>query len=142
MNGNAELLNFIYQNSEMGVETIKQLLKIANEEKFLSQLNFQLKEYEAINSDAKNLLNQNNFTEKDISAFEKLTTYLMINMKTMTDKSSQRIAEMMIIGSNMGIINAIKNIRKYSNAEKDIVDLMKKLLEFEENNVKALKIFL
>ncbi|MEG2720602.1 MAG: hypothetical protein RR914_04680, partial [Oscillospiraceae bacterium] len=74
MNGNAELLNFIYQNSEMGVETIKQLLKIANEDKFLSQLNFQLKEYEAINSDAKNLLNQNNFTEKDISAFEKLTT--------------------------------------------------------------------
>ncbi|MEG1028302.1 MAG: hypothetical protein RSE07_06405, partial [Oscillospiraceae bacterium] len=82
------------------------------------------------------------FTEKDISAFEKLTTYLMINMKTMTDKSSQRIAEMMIIGSNMGIINAIKNIRKYSNAEKDIIDLMKKLLEFEENNVKALKTFL
>ncbi|MEG1835160.1 MAG: hypothetical protein RR239_04630 [Oscillospiraceae bacterium] len=142
MNGNAELLNFIYQNSEMGVETIKQLLKIANEDKFLSQLNFQLKEYENINSDAKNLLNQNNFTEKDISAFEKLTTYLMINMKTMTDKSSQRIAEMMIIGSNMGIINAIKNIRKYSNAEKDIIDLMKKLLEFEENNVKALKTFL
>ena len=26
MNGNAELLNFVYQNSQMGVETIEQLL--------------------------------------------------------------------------------------------------------------------
>ena len=25
MNGNAELLNFIYQNSQMGVETMEQL---------------------------------------------------------------------------------------------------------------------
>ena len=29
MNGNAELLNFIYQNSQMGVNTLSQLMDIA-----------------------------------------------------------------------------------------------------------------
>jgi hypothetical protein len=31
----------------------------------------------------------------------------------MTDKTPFHIAEMLIIGSNMGIINAIKNLKKY-----------------------------
>lgn len=29
MNGNTELLNFVHQNSGMGVETLKQLVNIA-----------------------------------------------------------------------------------------------------------------
>lgn len=42
MNADAELLNFIYQNSQMGVETIGQLLSISEEEDFkiISQKNF------------------------------------------------------------------------------------------------------
>lgn len=142
MNGNTELLNFIYQNSSMGTQTIHQLLGIVDDKGLLRQLNSEFKEYENINAKAKCLLNKNNLTEKDIGAFEKFTAYLMINMKTITDKSPSHIAQMMIIGSNMGIIDAIKNIRKYENAEADIVDLMKKLLTFEENNVKSLKDFL
>ncbi|MEG0570301.1 MAG: hypothetical protein RR497_01510 [Oscillospiraceae bacterium] len=142
MTGNAELLNFIYQNSEMGIQTIPQLLNIVQDEKLLVQLKSQLEEYNEINKEAKELLNQNSFTEKDISSFEKMTAYIMINMKTLTDKTPSHIAQMMIIGSNMGVIDAIKNIRKYSNAEQNILSLMKRLLKFEENNIKDLKSFL
>ena len=38
----------------------------------------------------------------------------MINIQTLTDKSASHISEMLIIGSNMGIINALnllKNIK-------------------------------
>ena len=49
---------------------------------------------------------------------------------------------MMVIGSNMGIINAIKNIKKYQEAEEKIVNLMEDLLQFEENNIQQLKRFL
>ena len=67
----------------------------------------------------------------------------MINMQTLTDKSPSHIAEMLIIGSNMGVIDAIKNIKKYEQeAEANIIKLMKKLLRFEENNIQQLKKFL
>lgn len=49
---------------------------------------------------------------------------------------------MLIIGSNMGIIDAIKNLKKYKDAEPSIVKLMEKLLKFEEDNVQQLKQFL
>jgi hypothetical protein len=49
---------------------------------------------------------------------------------------------MLIIGSNMGIINAVKKLKKYKDAEPDIINLMERLLKFEENNVQQLKAFL
>lgn len=143
MNGNVELLNYIYQNSQMGVETIEHILEIVKEEDFKTHLQLELKEYKDINNAAQNMLNTHNYDEKGISTLEKITTYLMINFKTLIDKSTSHIAEMMIIGSNMGIIEAIKNIKKYDNdVEKDILGLMKRLLKFEEENVKQLKNFL
>jgi len=142
MNGNAELLNFVYQNSEMGVNTIEQLLEIVEDENFKKRLESQVNEYREINKAARQALNENGYDEKGISTLDKIKTYLMVNMQTLNDKSTSHIAEMLIIGSNMGVINAIKNIRKYKNAEPGIVGLMERLLKFEENNIQELKAFL
>ena len=142
MNGNAELLNFVYQNSQMGVDTIKQLIDIVEDEDFKRHLESQFNEYEKIHIAAKKQLNENGYDEKGISALEKIKTYLMINMQTLMDKTSSHISEMLIIGSNMGIINAFKNLKKYKNAEPDILGLMERLLRIEENNVQQLKQFL
>jgi hypothetical protein len=142
MNENVELLNYIFQNSQMGIDTIKQLLDIVEDGEFKSQLQSQYNEYKEINETAKSLLNTNGYDEKGISAFKKIKTYLMINIQTLTDKSSSHVAEMMIIGSNMGVIDAIKNIKKYKDVEPGIVNLMEKLKAFEENNITLLKAFL
>lgn len=142
MNGNAELLNFIYQNAQMGTETIRQFADIVKDAEFIKHLKTQYHEYKLIVEEARELLNQNGYDEKGINAFEKLRTYLMINMQTLTDKSASHIAEMLIIGSNMGVINCVKNLKKYSNADKNIRDLMDRLLKSEENNIQQLKNFL
>lgn len=80
MNENAELLNFIYQNSQMGVETIQQLMGIVRDEKFKKQLESQFKEYEEIHSTARKMLNENGYDEKGISAMEKIRTYIFSNL--------------------------------------------------------------
>jgi len=142
MNANAEMLNFIYQNSQMGVHTIEQLIDMVDDEEFKRQLDSQYNEYKEIHCQAKQMLNENGYDEKGIGSLDKIKTYLMINFQTLTDKSTSHIAEMLIIGSNMGVINAIKNLRKYKETEPDIINLMKNLLDIEENNIKALKEFL
>lgn len=142
MNANAELLNFVYQNSQMGVDTINQLLDISEDENFKNHLRSQLNEYTVIHSEAKKALNESGKDEKGLGKLEKLRTYLMINMQTLTDKSTSHIAEMLIIGSNMGVINAIKNIKKYKDANPDYLALMDRLLKIEENNIHQLKGFL
>ncbi|MDD2181501.1 MAG: hypothetical protein PHW32_03925 [Bacilli bacterium] len=142
MNENIELLKFIYQNSQMGIETISQLIDIAEGKEFVEQLQSQLKEYKNINEKSEKLLEENNCDEEGISTFEKIRTYLMINMQTVTDKSPSHIAEMLIIGSNMGVLDATKNLKKYKEADDKIINLMEKLLKIEEDNIQKLKDFL
>ena len=56
MNGNAELLNFIYQNSQMGVETMEQLGGITKDCEFRSFLEKQQEGYLLFHRKAKELL--------------------------------------------------------------------------------------
>lgn len=140
MSADAELLNFIYQNSQMGVETLHQLLPTTDQESFKKLLKSQLHDYGLIHEEAKKLLNHHGYKEKEIGSFEKIMTYLMIDMKTFADKSSSHMAEMMILGSTRGIIDCIKRIKQYEGeADQEILSLMNRLLKFEESNLEALK---
>lgn len=142
MNGNTEMLNYIFQNSQMGLDTINQLVEMVTDENFKNHLQSELDEYKTINDAAKEILNAHGSEEKNIGSIAKISTYMSINMKTLTDKTPSHISEMLIQGSTMGIIDATKNIKKYSSADKQILELSEKLLKFEQNNVEQLKKFL
>jgi len=142
MNGNTELLNFICKNSEMGTTTIKQLKDITDDAHFKAQLESQFDEYQAINSAAKGLILKSGQEKKGLSTMEKMRASIMISMQTLKDKSPSHIAEMLIIGSNMGILEATKKLKQYSDAEDDIKGLMARLLKLTESNVQNLKNFL
>jgi hypothetical protein len=141
-NENVELLNYVYQNAQMGASVIKQLLDIAKDKEFCRLLKAQYNDYNALCDDAKRQLNDHGYDEKGIGAMQKMSSHLMINMKTLTDKSPEHIAEMMITGSNMGVIDAIKKIKQCPNAKPGIKGLMEKLRAIEENNLAALKNYL
>lgn len=142
MNDDVKVLNFIYQNSQMGVDTIEQLEKMVADKQFKKYLKDKYDGYCEIHRLAKAKLNNHGYDEKGISSFEKIRTYLMINLQTITDKSSSHIAEMLMIGSTMGIINALRCLTDYPKASKDILDLMNKLKEFEEKSYGDLQTFI
>lgn len=142
-NYNAQLLNFVYQNSQMGVDTITELMDITTDDNFKEHLHAQLKEYRQIHDRAAQMLEANGFNEEGLSAFEKIRTYLMINFQTLSDSSVSHISEMLILGSIMGVISAIRNLRNYKDkAEPDILQMMEHLKQFEENNVERYKAYL
>jgi hypothetical protein len=127
----------------MGVETLNKLKAITDDKEFEKVLDAQFAEYKEINDVARSLLNKNGYDEKGINAMQRIRTYLMLNLQTLMDKTSSHIAEMIMVGSAMGIIDAIKNLKQYRDeAEPEIVQLMERLLLFEENNFQQMKQFL
>ena len=66
----------------------------------------------------------------------------MINIQTLMNKTPSHISEMLITGSTMGVIDAIKNTKKYKDADPNILKLMDDLKIFEERNINQLKSFL
>lgn len=142
MNENIEFLNYILENAQMGTNTISQIIDIVKDIDIGSQLKLQLNEYNAIYDSAKQKIQQFHGEIKDIGTLTKISTYIMININTLTNKTSSHIAEMLIQGSSMGIIDITKNLKKYKDANEDIIALGNRLLEFEQNNIEKLKLFL
>ncbi len=143
MNANAELLNFIYQNSQMGTDTLNQLMDITNDTSFQDFLQKHLEGYEHFHKEARQMLNENGCDEKGLGSFDKIKTYLMVNVQTMKDNSVSNIAGMLINGSTMGIIDAVKKLHQYEKeADRKILRLMEDLQKFEEKNIEELKAYL
>ena len=146
MNENVELLNYIYQNAEMGQDSINKLLDILENEtnqEFKNMLESQFKEYKNIFDEAEEKLNNFNKDAKGINSWQKMETYLMISMKTMKNKTPDNISAMLMQGSVMGIIQITRRLKLYKNkVESEIYSLGEKLLATEERNLEECKKFL
>ncbi|WDV47997.1 hypothetical protein PV797_09945 [Clostridiaceae bacterium M8S5] len=142
MNGNIEILNYIHQNSEMGRDTLKQLINIVKDSGFKKELKSQFDEYNKIYSESEKMLSKLNKEAKSIKQLSKISTYIMISLKTLTDKTPSHISQMLIQGSTMGVIDITKKLKEYKDADSKILKLGDKLLKFEQKNIEELKKFL
>lgn len=142
MDGNVELLNFIFQNSEMGTNTLTELIEISGDVPFEQLLIKQLEGYKAINKEAAALIEGEDREPKGINKFNQIKTYFMIKANTLNNHSASHFAEMMIQGSVMGTIDLCKKLNTYTEAKTEIRALAQRLLEFEESNVEELKKYL
>ncbi|MCI9272950.1 MAG: hypothetical protein HFE39_03225 [Clostridiales bacterium] len=143
MSNDLELLNFIYQNAEMGKDTITHLIQVVDSVEFRKHLEVQLTEYQNIFDTADQALQKKKQEAEGIGAFAKISSYMMINFKTLLDKSPSHIAEMMIQGSTMGTVDMTKRIKEYEDSvQPETLKLAKQLLKTEQHNIEEMKKFL
>lgn len=141
MNGNEELLEKVYKNAQMGAETISHLLEITEDEELLSQMEAQYSEFRSVKREAARLIKQKGGEAKGLTTNEKLRTELMTKAQTIRDRSVSHIAEMLILGNTMGVIDSERNINQ-SYADGHFLDLAVRLKNIEENNIVNLKKYL
>ncbi|MBQ7810113.1 MAG: hypothetical protein IJ346_04015 [Clostridia bacterium] len=140
MNDN-EFLNLISKNAEMGKVGIDSIMEYTRDEKMREALRVQAKEYDKIYAEAGQMLKERNAEVKHLNPMAKIGSEMTSAMKTMTDHSTAKIAEMMIQGSTMGVTKLMKNRADYDGNDKDILSLSDKLLSTEERNIKTMKGF-
>ena len=139
---NEELLNFIYQNASMGVNTIEDLVKINEDKDFHRVLTKQKNHYEDFMQKCEKIYEKRNLKPEDISMSIEIQSYLMIKASTITNKSVSHLSEMLMNGSAKGIIQITKRIKQHSNADKEILVLAGDLLQNEDENFNILKRYL
>lgn len=139
-----EMLSHLYKNVKMGSESITSLLPKVNNDKMLSDLTTQLVGYESFATRASEMLANNGVKPEDDGFFKKIPLKTGITMNTAFDSSASHIAEMMIQGSNMGIIETTKEINamKNQNCSGEAMGLAGEFVTFEQNNIERLKAYL
>ena len=63
-------------------------------------------------------------------------------MKTLTDKSTRNLAEMLTQGSGMGVVDCVKAQKDYPNAAPGTKRLVQRLQDFQEDSRVKLEQFL
>ena len=145
MNENKDLLTYLYHDISMALDNLTLLIKKINKKdnKIKKVIEEVIKGYEENLKETKKLLKQFNFKEEKLPLINKMGAYMGINMEIMKDNSDARIADMLIQGITMGILNAEKNIHKYENyAEKEIINLTNNFKTFQQDSIEKLKKYL
>ncbi|MGN0620624.1 MAG: hypothetical protein ACI4I9_02050 [Porcipelethomonas sp.] len=137
-----QLLNMIMKNSEMGCIGIDGVIKYTEDADLIKSLSVQRKEYDRIYKKAFSELNQKGCRPEHPGKAAVISSEIMSFMKTASDNSPSRIAEMMIKGSTMGVTKIIKGMSSYSGDNHSITSLADKLLKTEQNNIEEMKKFL
>lgn len=135
-----EILNFIRQNVQMGIDGIKLVIDDTDEKDFYKELERELKEYNEVYNEADSLLEEIGGEREDVNAAAKIASHLTARVKKLNGSTS-KIAESMIQGSTMGVTKLIRHINQYNGDEK-VLKIAEKLVKTEEQNIENLKKFL
>ena len=141
-NDNLNLLEAVVQNTEMGKNTLEQIVPMTDDTQFKAELLRQRNLYHQLNQEAHTAIEACGGTAQGQSAMAKLNTKVSIGMKTITDKSTRNLAEMLTQGSSMGVMDCIKSQKDYPDAAPGSKRLMQRLQDFEEDNRIKLEQFL
>ena len=139
-----QFLTFVSKNTQMGVDSIKQLVDIVKNKDFKDMLKKQYNEYKTILEQSKDIIEKNiSKSANSTNIIQKAETYLMISVQTLLDKSADNIAGMLMKGSVMGIIQIIRRIKQYaSKISEETLGLGERLQKIEESNLEECKKFL
>lgn len=135
-------LDEIHKGSCMGLDAISFILDKVEDNKLESLLKKQYKSYKDINERIETIYpTYNEGKPHSTSMPEKVMTDWMVNMKTMVDKTTSHLAELLVQGTNMGIIEGRRILNK-KNLNEEVNSLVQKYVAMQEKYLENLKEFL
>jgi hypothetical protein len=139
-----ELLTFVYKNVKMGSDSISYLMPKVNDIDLTNTMKTHLEGYEKFATRAKSMLNISGEEAKEENVLTKASAKMGMTMNTLVHSSSSHIAEMLIQGSTMGIVDMTKKVREFENkpCSEGSLSLAKEVISFEENKLEEMKKFL
>ena len=142
-NKNLNILDEINKGATMGMNAIHFVSDKANNNEFKHILNVEYNKYEKISERVHDLYN--NYSTKEpheTNAMNKMMTWYGIQMKTMTDDTTSKLAELLMQGTNMGIIEGRRLINANQNAESNVKNILNDFVVMQEDSIETLKKYL
>lgn len=140
-----ELILHIYNSCKMGLNALKDLsteLK-DKENKLKREIEEELKEYEKYYKETSKILKKENIQTKGTNKVLKLMSKMEIKKIVMVDNSDSKIAQVLMQGLNMGIIDITSKIDTYKDiVDKKHINLAKEYLKFQQKSLEQLKEYL
>lgn len=142
MQENKNALDELNKGATMGMDSLKFIIEKVEDKDFKRVLSKQYDAYSKISKKVNKIYEDYaDKTPHETSTMEKVMVWSDIQMKTINDKSTSKIAEMLLQGTNMGIIEGRKMLNNKA-LDKKVNDLIEEFVGMQEEYVEVLKSFL
>lgn len=136
------ILNELNIGIKMGMDSISNVLESVKDDNFKKILLEQYNKYNEILNKVDKKLQTFDKVPKDLPAMQKAMGIIEVKMNTTSDNSISHIAEMMLQGTNMGIIKGIKLLHNNPDMDKTIQNILNEFVDYQEKCMETLKEYL
>lgn len=143
MKENINALDEINKGATMGMDAIEFVMDKVSDKEFLKVLKGEYNKYKEISKKINKIYKKYNSddTPHETSSMTKAMTWWGIEMQTFSDRSNSKIAELLLNGTNMGIIEGRKALNN-KEIDKDVSKIINEFVAMQEESVETLKKYL
>lgn len=136
------VLDELNKGACMGRDAIHFILEKVKDNDLKTELKRQYEEYKSINEKIYGLYPEYSQSEPHkTNTMNKVMTWYGIEIRTLTDDTTSKLAELLLQGTNMGIIEGRK-LLNHKDTDKEVKSLIKEYVAMQEKAVENLKKFL
>lgn len=136
------VLDELNKGACMGIDAINFIFGKIDSKELKKVLNKQCDEYKMITDKISNLYPEYSKKEPhETSAMNKVMTWYGIEVKTMMDKSDSKAVELLLQGTNMGIIEG-RRLLNHKDTDPEVENLIEEYITMQEKAYDTLKEYL
>ncbi len=142
-NQNLNILDEVNKGATMGMDAISYVSEKVKDNQFKQVLDTEYNKYKDISNRVNNLYS--NYSSKEpheTNAMTKMMTWYGIQMKTITDDTTSKLSELLMQGTNMGIIEGRRLLNQNDDIAPDIQNILNDFVVMQEDSVETLKKYL
>ena len=140
---NVKVLDEVNKGTTMGMEAIHFVSNKVGDERFKKVLDVEYGKYRDIANRVDNIYSQYSQDEpQETNIMNKMMTWYGINMKTMNDQSNSKISELLMQGTNMGIIEGRRLLNNNPSIDNEVKQILNDFVVMQEDSVETLKKYL
>lgn len=142
-NNNLNVLDEVNKGATMGMDAIHYVSSKAEDINLQKTLDIEYNKYKDISNRVNDLYS--NYSDKEpheTNAMNKMMTWYGVQMKTMTDQTSSKLSELLMQGTNMGIIEGRRLLNHNHDLAPNVKSILSDFVTMQEDSVETLKKFL
>lgn len=142
-NQNLNILDEVNKGATMGMDAISFVSDKVKDDSFKEVLDVEYNKYEKISKRVNDIYsNYSNEQPHETNAMNKAMTWYGIQMKTITDDTTSKLAELIMQGTNMGIIEGRRLMNQNKNIDHDVQNILNSFVAMQENSIETIKKYL
>lgn len=131
-----------YKNARTGRETINVIISKVEDEDLALDLNRQACRYVQLEEKIQKEYHKSCEKPPEESFIDKTMLWGGIQVNTLLNASTERLAELLIQGNTRGITDLMKVVKANKGVQKEYYEMAQEIMDFEEKNIEKLKAYL